>query len=111
MGSSNWDNGESCEGRVAAALWDIYDSNQDGIDLDVYSWYFTDIFNVAFGARLETFMAFWNAWQVAHSLDVAHCLWQNTIDPGMNLRPNEPSTPTGPTLVLLGHPIPSPICD
>jgi hypothetical protein len=31
-GTSNWDNGATVEGRVAAALWDIFDSVDDGTD-------------------------------------------------------------------------------
>ena len=31
-GSSGWDEGDDVEGRVAGALWDIYDDVNDGTD-------------------------------------------------------------------------------
>ena len=98
----DWDtpgycDGPTCEGRVAGALWDIFDSNPDGIDLSAYSWGYDEIANVFVNANQNIFADFWNQWRgYGYSDDAAHCLWQNTIDPGINLRPNTPSTPTGP---------------
>ena len=94
-GSSGWCNGPSCEGRVAGALWDIMDTRDDGFD--IYSWGFSPIANVVFGSRQDTFADFWSQWQTdGYYSDASHCLWQDTIDPGINLRPNAPSTPIGP---------------
>ena len=98
----DWDtpgycDGPTCEGRVAGALWDIFDSNPDGIDLSAYSWGYDEIANVFVNANQNIFADFWNQWRgYGYSDDAAHCLWQNTIDPGINLRPNTPATPTGP---------------
>ena len=98
----DWDtpgycDGPTCEGRVAGALWDIFDSNPDGIDLSAYNWGYDEISNVFVNANQNIFADFWNQWRgYGYSDDAAHCLWQNTVDPGINLRPNTPAAPTGP---------------
>jgi len=98
----DWDtpgycDGPTCEGRVAGALWDIFDSNPDGIDLSAYSWGYKNISNVFVNGTQNIFADFWNQWRsYGYSNDAAHCLWQNTIDPGINLRPNTAAAPTGP---------------
>ena len=89
--------GPTCEGRVAGALWDIFDSNPDGIDLSAYNWGYDEISNAFVNANQNIFADFWNQWRgYGYSDDAAHCLWQNTVDPGINLRPNTPAAPTGP---------------
>ena len=106
----DWDtpeycDGPTCEGRVAGALWDIFDSNPDGIDLSAYSWGYDEIANVFVNANQNIFADFWNQWRdYGYSDDAAHCLWQNTIDPGINLRPNTPAAPTGPGTGYTGTP-------
>ena len=98
----DWDtpdycDGPTCEGRVAGALWDISDASPDGIDLSAYSWGYEEIFNILTSGTQDIFAEFWSQWRgYGYSDDAAHCLWQNTIDPGINLRPNAPAAPTGP---------------
>jgi len=100
--AGDWDtpdycDGLTCEGRVAGALWDISDASPDGIDLSAYSWGYEEIFNVLTSGTQNIFADFWSQWRgYGYSNDAAHCLWQNTIDPGINLRPNAPAKPTGP---------------
>ncbi len=100
--AGDWDtpdycDGPTCEGRVAGALWDISDASPDGIDLSAYSWGYDEIFNVLTSGTQNIFADFWSQWRgYGYSNDAAHCLWQNTIDPGINLRPNAPAKPTGP---------------
>ena len=104
----DWDtpgycDGPTCEGRVAGSLWDIFDSNPDGIDLSAYSWGYKNISKVFVNGTQNIFADFWNQWRgYGYSNDAAHCLWQNTIDPGINLRPNKPTKPTGPSTGYTG---------
>lgn len=57
----NW--GESVEGRVAGALYDLYDSNNEGMDQIFRG--ITPIANYALGnPPIQTFQDFWNLWKV-----------------------------------------------
>ena len=74
-----WDNGDGCEGRVAGALWDMYDGANDGYDLYQYSFSSTDIIlkqNPQF-----TFRSFWDTWKTAgYSQNAVESIYQNTIN-------------------------------
>ncbi|MFZ3133235.1 fascin domain-containing protein [Methanothrix sp.] len=81
-GTPNKDNGPGVEGRVAGALWDIYDSNKDG--WDKYSFSFNSIWSATYSQKLSTFKDFWYVWRTKGlSLDAVNCIYQNTI----NFRP------------------------
>ena len=78
----NW--GPAVEGRVAAALYDLYDSNNES-----YDWVsagFPPIAHIALGtSQLSTFQDFWNAWNAAYpqiSFPSKVTLWWNTINYG-----------------------------
>jgi len=74
------DSGDQCEGRVAGALWDVFDSQDDGYDR------FTDgisnIWNVISSQTDDTYAEFYSAWRSMgkdrHMLNF--CSYQNTID-------------------------------
>ncbi len=76
---NGWCTGPTCEARVCGALWDIFDTANDG--LDTYSWGFGPIANVFIGGTQDTFADFWTQWQSkGYSTDASNCLLQNTID-------------------------------
>lgn len=58
-----WDDGDLVEGRVAGAMWDIGDSNVDGIDTCNLSWEY--IWDTWYGSanRDNTFAEFWTRWK------------------------------------------------
>ncbi|NIU81026.1 hypothetical protein GWN63_02100, partial [Candidatus Bathyarchaeota archaeon] len=62
--SSGWDDGGEVEGRVAGALWDIFDSINDGYDN------MTDglhrIWNITRYEKPDTFREFWDAWNATY---------------------------------------------
>lgn len=73
--------GDTVEGRVAAALYDLYDSNNEGYDRRSAG--FDPISNIALGSnQITTFHDFWSAWidsdqdQFLSGLT----LWWNTIN-------------------------------
>ena len=75
---NGWCYGPSCEGRVCGALWDIFDTVNDGYD--TYSWGFGPIASVFTTGRQNTFADFWRQWNVkGYSYDAYWCLFQNTI--------------------------------
>ncbi|MDD4652414.1 MAG: hypothetical protein PHQ34_09300, partial [Methanothrix sp.] len=79
----SWCEGPRCEGRVCGALWDIFDTANDG--LDTYCWGFGPIANVFIGDTQNTFADFWTQWRSkGYSTDASYCLLQNTIDPGID---------------------------
>ncbi len=79
-GSPNWDDGATVEGRVAGALWDIYDSSGDGYDD------FSDGFGhiwTTFRTHVDsTFRHFWNdaSGSGINTVGGADAIYQNTID-------------------------------
>jgi len=93
-GTPDWDNGDAVEGRVAGALWDIFDTNNDGADL--FSYGIGAISNIVlyenYGWGLD---GFWCKWiSDGYPQDAINCIYQNTID----YRPsNTPVRPSGPT--------------
>jgi hypothetical protein len=79
--TTNWDNGETVEGRVSASLWDIYDTHND--NLDTYSdQTFQKIWDVLYSQNDNTFKEYWTARKErGHNVDDAiNCLLENTID-------------------------------
>jgi hypothetical protein len=90
-GSSNWDDGDAVEGRVAGGLWDIYDSVDDGDD--TISEGFMEIWDSLEEQNDHKLSEFWDYFKGDHS-SIAQAskaaLYQNTIN--YNTAPN---TPTG----------------
>ncbi len=96
----NWAQGDECEGRVAAALYDLFDSNNDG--LDHVSFGFRPIWNVL---RIEPrqqscFREFWRIWMESGQSgaagytnhDALLALLQNTINYNQAPRIDLPNT-------------------
>lgn len=62
--SGGWDDGDEVEGRVAGALWDIFDATNDGYD--VLSLGFSRIWNILSSQTDDTFREFWDAWNASY---------------------------------------------
>ena len=82
-GTFGWDNGDWPEGRVAGALWDIYDSNNDGDD--TYSdGTFVNLWDVSYNANDNVMSDFWSDWRARGHSNVSWGplmdLYQNTIN-------------------------------
>jgi len=62
--SAGWDDGDEVEGRVAGALWDIFDSQNDSAPwyYDRLSDGFQRIWNIMHTTPCNTFHEFWQAW-------------------------------------------------
>ncbi|MEM4217584.1 MAG: hypothetical protein QXZ09_06145 [Candidatus Methanomethylicaceae archaeon] len=73
-------NGDAVEGRVAGALWDIFDGANDG--LDRYSEGFSNIWNTIFSQTDNTFFEFWADFRnrTSNRHLAVQALYQNTID-------------------------------
>jgi len=88
-GTGAWQNawaafaaGDTCEGRVAGALWDLKDDTPNEVS-DWYSFGFNPIWNAMVNNRavVNNFNEFWNIWLgQGNSFYAANCLLQNTID-------------------------------
>jgi len=78
--SPGWDDGDEVEGRVAGALWDIYDSTNDGYD--TFSDGLTHIWNLISTQTDNTFKEFWDAWNASGypKQPALMAIFQNTID-------------------------------
>jgi hypothetical protein len=78
--SSGWDDGDEVEGRVAGALWDIFDSNPDGYD--TFSDGFSHIWHLLSTQTDNTFREFWDAWNTSGypKQSVLMAIFQNSID-------------------------------
>jgi hypothetical protein len=75
--------GDTVEGRVAGALYDLYDSNNEGFDS--MSTGFSPIAKIALGiSPIYTFHDFWNNWAggngTAYNFYSGLTLWWNTIN-------------------------------
>lgn len=69
------------EGRVAGALYDLFDSANEGFDSATFG--FAPIANLVFRAPHEDrFSAFWDSWKASgqNKHHAVRALWQNTID-------------------------------
>ena len=77
-----WEEGDDVEGRVAGALWDIYDSPADY--WDQHDGDFDDIWDTFCDGPHDTFEDFWGEWKVGKSdevfFDANGSLYQNTIE-------------------------------
>ena len=62
--SPNWDDGDRVVGRMAGALWDISDSNDDGYD--VLDDGFHRIWNITRDQNPDTFKEFWDSWNTTY---------------------------------------------
>jgi hypothetical protein len=79
-GTPIWDNGADVEGRVAGALWDIVDTNNEANN-DFYTDSILDIWETVWNVNNDTFCQFWDSsknYGIKRSRD--NCLYQNTID-------------------------------
>jgi len=82
--SSGWDDGDEVEGRVAGALWDIFDSHHDNAPwyYDSFSNGFTNIWNIMHTTSCDTFHEFWQAWNTSSypKQPALLAIFQNSID-------------------------------
>lgn len=82
-GSFGWNNGDTVEGRVAGALWDIYDAQNDGDDI-YYDGTFTNLWEVSYNANDNVMSDFWADWVGRGHSNVSWGpimdLYQNTIN-------------------------------
>lgn len=78
--TANWDSGDNVEGRVAGALWDIFDSQSEFSD--TFSDGFQHIWNVVSSQTDDTFREFWDAWCAKGypKQPALMAIYQNTID-------------------------------
>ncbi|MCS7352332.1 MAG: hypothetical protein RMM10_12595 [Anaerolineae bacterium] len=73
--------GDAVEGRVAGALYDLFDSANE--DFDSATFGFASIASIVFQAPHEDrFSAFWNSWKASgqNKHHAVRAIWQNTID-------------------------------
>ncbi len=82
--TSGWDDGDDVEGRVAGALWDIYDSHNEGDDQYTEPAGFTPFWNIFYNQNDNTFNQYWLAW-ISYGYDNSSAgplmsLYQSTID-------------------------------
>jgi hypothetical protein len=110
--------GDTVEGRDAGALYDLFDTTNDGYDQNA-SFGFDEIWNiVGGGAGEDSFTNFWNHWKSAgyNQPFAAKALYQNTIDytdtiPTSTPTPTRTLTPTPtrtPTQTSTPGPSPTP---
>jgi hypothetical protein len=73
--------GDNVEGRVAAALYDLYDYNDEGFDR-IHAGFLPIAIYALGSSRIETFRDFWNNWQNIGQdpFLTGLTLWWNTID-------------------------------
>jgi hypothetical protein len=83
FGTPGWDDGDQVEGRVAGALWDLFDAPADGTD--GYQDSLPNLWNTFLDHRATTFAQYWAA-RGQEGRDVTDlalgALFQNTIDYG-----------------------------
>ncbi len=78
-GTSYWGEGDACEGRVAGALWDMYDSVSDGNDQ--YQFSYTSIDQTMKQNSGWIFSDYWNRWKsLGYSSNAVWSIYQNTIN-------------------------------
>jgi len=79
-GTPSWDDGDEVEGRVASALWDVFDSTSE--DYDTFADGFLNIWGVLSSQTDATYTEFYSAWRSVgkdrHMLNF--CSYQNTIN-------------------------------
>jgi len=101
-GTLNWDNGDRVEGRVAGALWDIFDSVDDGFDQ--ISDGFMHIWRTIFDQNDNTFREYWDALKTSgiNVTAAVDAIYQNTIDYRETLSVSLTATPSTGTAPLNG---------
>ena len=73
------DEGSDVEARVAGALWDIFDTNNEGYDKCSRDW--LDMWEIVYHHNNDTFWQFWNDWKEHYDTHgPIACIYQNTID-------------------------------
>ncbi|GAA4858945.1 hypothetical protein GCM10023310_42650 [Paenibacillus vulneris] len=79
-GNGSYDYGDQVEGNVAGALWDLYDTIDDGSDMKSYP--FNYIYTNMWFVRSNNFREYWDHWlNTAHyDADALGCIDQNTMD-------------------------------
>ena len=60
--TAGWDDGDGVEGRVAGALWDIYDSNNEGDDQYTEPADFAPFWDIFYNQNDNTMYQHWLAW-------------------------------------------------
>ncbi|OUQ88103.1 hypothetical protein B5G50_10715 [Brevibacillus brevis] len=76
--TSSMDTGDMVEGRVAGALWDLYDSVNDGSDTHSYT--FNNIYYAMRESKLNNFGEYWDKWKsLGYDVNAKDSLHQNTI--------------------------------
>ncbi|MCM3666110.1 hypothetical protein M3204_16955 [Mesobacillus subterraneus] len=76
--TTGYPTGDDCEGRVAGALWDVYDNVNDGYDTYTYS--FSSIYKAMYYTVNDTLKGWWNDWVAnGYSSYAKNCLRQNSI--------------------------------
>ncbi|MDH5481437.1 MAG: hypothetical protein OEY22_00955 [Candidatus Bathyarchaeota archaeon] len=82
--SAGWDDGDEVEGRVAGALWDVFDSQNDSDPwyYDSFSDGFQRIWNIMHTTPCDTFHEFWQAWNTSGypKQPALLAMFQNSID-------------------------------
>jgi len=80
-GTPGWNNGDEVEGRVAGALYDLFDQANDGLDQTTFG--FAPIWTVVRTAPHEqNFAGFWSGWRMQgyNQHRAVQAIYQNTID-------------------------------
>jgi hypothetical protein len=76
--TSTFPTGDDCEGRVAGALWDVYDNVSDGYD--TYSFSFTYIYAAMYRDVNNNLADWWNDWKaLGYSTNAKESIKQNSI--------------------------------
>ncbi|MNJ64367.1 Mycolysin precursor [compost metagenome] len=78
--TSSFDNGDTVEGRVLGALWDLYDTANDGTDTRSYD--FSKIYRAMWdGGSKSTFANWWSKWKsLNYDVDAKFSIQQNAIN-------------------------------
>lgn len=80
-GTAGWNNGDEVEGRVAGALYDLFDERPDGLDQIAFG--FAPIWTIVRTAPHEqNFAGFWSSWRAQgyNQHRAVQAIYQNTID-------------------------------
>jgi hypothetical protein len=76
--TSSFASGDSVEGRVAGALWDMYDAANEGDDK--YTFAFSSIYRAMYDSKVNTFSEYWTKWKaLGYSTNAKDCIKQNSI--------------------------------
>ncbi len=77
----DWDcglDGHKVEGHVTGALWDLYDAQEDGLDINDYG--SDEILSVTELSPYPAFLSWWSVWLAeGHPAQAANSLYQNAI--------------------------------